>query len=54
MKNIIIAGNKHDLEDERAVSRMEIEEFCRSMNCDYVEISVLQNKGIDELMAKVI
>jgi len=47
MKNIVIAGNKHDLEDIREVSRMEIDEFCRTMGCDYVEISVLENENID-------
>ena len=50
MKNIIIAGNKHDLEKDRAISKLEIEEFCKSLGCEYVEISVLENKGIDELM----
>ena len=54
VKNIVIAGNKHDLEEKRQISRQEIEAFCKSMQCEYVEVSVLQNKGIDELMTKVI
>lgn len=41
VKNIVIAGNKHDLETERRISRQEIADFCKSMNCEYVEISVL-------------
>ena len=47
-------GNKHDLEDKRAISRLEIEEFCRTMGCIYVEVSVLENKGIDLLLENVI
>ncbi len=54
IKNIIIAGNKHDLEAERKVSRLEIDEFVSSMGCEYVEISVKENIGIDNLISKVI
>ena len=54
VKNIIIVGNKHDLEEKRAISRLEICQFCESLECEYVEISVLENKGIDDLMQKVI
>ena len=50
----MIAGNKHDLEQERKVSRMEITQFCESLGCDYVEVSVLEDRGIDGLLDKVI
>lgn len=50
----MIAGNKHDMEDQRDISRQEIQSFCESLDCDYVEISVRENKGIDELLAKVV
>lgn len=53
-KQIIIAGNKHDLEQNRRVSKMEIDQFCTSMGCDYVEISVLEDVGIDALLEKII
>ncbi len=33
---------------------MEIDQFCESMGCDYVEVSVLEDWGIDQLMNKVI
>ena len=33
---------------------MEIDQFCESMGCDYVEVSVLEDWGIEELMKKVI
>lgn len=52
-KQIVIAGNKHDLEEVRKVSRLEIKQFCESLNCDYVEVSVLEDKGIDTLLDKV-
>jgi GTPase SAR1 family protein len=54
LKNIIIVGNKHDLEDQRKISRLEISKFCESMECDYVEISVLENQGIEDLMTRVV
>lgn len=54
LKQIIIAGNKHDREDDRRVSRLEIKQFCESMECDYIEVSVLEDKGIDELLQMVI
>ncbi len=54
VKHIVIIGNKHDLEHKRAISRMEIKQFCDSLECDYVEVSVLENRGIDELMTMVI
>ena len=31
LKQIVIAGNKHDKEEERLVSRLEIKQFCESM-----------------------
>ncbi len=53
LKQIVIAGNKHDLEKERKVSKLEISQFCESMQCDFVEVSVLEDKGIDQLLEKV-
>ena len=50
LKQIVIAGNKHDLESKRKVSVLEIKQFCESMQCDYVEVSVLEDKGIDKLL----
>jgi len=41
------------MEHQRQVSRLEINKFCESMGCDLVEVSVLQNIGIDELFDKV-
>ena len=33
---------------------MEIKQFCDSLDCDYVEVSVLEDKGIDTLIEMVI
>ena len=33
IKNIIIAGNKHDLTEKREISEMEAEKFAESMEC---------------------
>ena len=54
MKNIIIVGNKYDLEAERKVSELEIRQFCESMSCVYVRCSVLSDAGIEELINTVI
>ena len=54
LKNIIIAANKIDLEENRAVSKLEISKFCESMQCDYMEVSVLNDTGIKELFDQVI
>ncbi|CDW88237.1 uncharacterized protein STYLEM_17355 [Stylonychia lemnae] len=54
IKNIIIVGNKHDLEELRAISRLEINQFCQSLNCEYLEISVNNDQGVDNLVNKVI
>ena len=54
IKNIIIAANKIDLEEKRQVSKLEIAKFCESMNCYFAEVSVLENKGIEELFDMVV
>ena len=54
VKNIIIVGNKYDLEQERKVSELEIRQFCESMNCLYVRCSVLSDSGIEQLIDTVI
>ena len=54
MKNIIIVGNKYDLEDQRRVSELEIRQFCESMSCMYVKCSVKSEEGIEELINTVI
>lgn len=53
-KNIIIVGNKYDLEDKRMVSELEISQFCESMNCYYVRCSVLNERGVEELITTII
>lgn len=54
MKNIIIVGNKYDLEEQRKVSELEIRQFCESMSCMYVKCSVKSEEGIEELINTVI
>ena len=47
-------GTKKDLEGERTVSALEIKQFCDSMQCIYLEISVFNNIGIEDLVHSVI
>ena len=54
VKNIVIVGNKYDLEDQRRVSEMEIKQFCDSMECAYVPCSVKDNTGLDALVTTII
>ena len=54
VKNIIIVGNKYDLEAERQVSELEIHQFCESMDCLYVPCSVKNDTGLDDLVTTVI
>ena len=54
VKNIIIVGNKYDLEGERRVSELEIRQFCESMDCLYIRCSVLNDTGVEELINTII
>ena len=36
------------------MSRLEIAKFCESMNCSYAEVSVLEDRGIEELFDLVV
>eukprot|EP00347_Sterkiella_histriomuscorum_P021682 403333129 len=54
IKNIVIIGNKHDLEQQRAISRLEIGQFCDSMECEFIEVSVLDDLGVEKLIERVI
>jgi len=42
------------LEEKRQVSKLEIKKFCDSMNCAFAEVSVLEDKGIEELFDLVV
>uniref|UniRef100_A0A7S3HZ72 Uncharacterized protein n=1 Tax=Favella ehrenbergii TaxID=182087 RepID=A0A7S3HZ72_9SPIT len=54
MKNIIIVGNKYDMEAKRQVSELEIRQFCESMDCLYVRCSVLSDEGVEALITTII
>ncbi|CAI2375778.1 unnamed protein product [Moneuplotes crassus] len=45
---ILLIGNKVDLEEEREVSTKEAQEFARQNSFPYIETSVLMNKNIQE------
>ena len=52
MKNILIVGNKHDL--ERAVTKNEIDLWCRDFEMEFIETSVFADSGIDHLIKRAI
>ncbi|CAP23489.2 Protein CBR-RAB-21 [Caenorhabditis briggsae] len=45
---ILIVGNKIDLDDERQVSRQEAESYAESEGALYMETSAQENRGISE------
>lgn len=47
--NLILVGNKIDLERERRVSKEEGEKFATSLDVPFFEVSAKDNKNIDEL-----
>lgn len=48
---IILIGNKLDLEEDREVSTVEAQQFAKENNFQYLETSVLMNSGIKEAFA---
>jgi len=46
--SVVIAGNKCDLEKQRAVSREQVEEYAKSVGAVHIETSAKQNKGVEE------
>lgn len=43
---IIIVGNKADLESNRVVSMKEINDYLKSQNCEYIEVSAKTGMNI--------
>lgn len=46
---VVIAGNKYDLKEARAVNREEIIEYCRLHHYDYIETSALSSYNVELL-----
>ena len=55
-ENIVImtCGNKSDLQDERAVSKEQGEEFAEEKDCLFLETSALENHNVEEAFMKVV
>ena len=51
--SIIIAGNKCDLEENRQVSREEVENFCRTNKINFLETSALKTINVKEIFLYV-
>ncbi|EMS17139.1 Ras family GTPase, putative [Entamoeba histolytica HM-3:IMSS] len=47
---ILIAGNKCDL-DDKVVKNEEVQEFCNTHGCDFLETSAKRNENIDQIFA---
>ena len=48
--NIILLGNKIDLENERVVSNEDVDKFCKENKLIHYDISIKSNKNINLLM----
>lgn len=46
--SVVIAGNKCDLEKQRAVDKQQVEEYAKKVGAVHIETSAKQNKGIEE------
>ena len=49
----LFVSNKIDQEASKNVSKFEIDEFVKNNNMEYIEISVLNGTGIEELCSKI-
>ena len=52
--NIVLVGNKIDLENERNVKIEEVENYCKEKKLIYYEISIKTNKNINIMMNKLL
>ena len=50
---IILVGNKKDLENKREVSYSDGEKLAKSYGIDFYEVSALNNDGIDKIFHKI-
>ncbi|EAY10684.1 small GTP-binding protein, putative [Trichomonas vaginalis G3] len=50
---IIVVGSKADLHETRLVPSQQAENFAKSINVDYFEVSALSGAGIEELMLSI-
>lgn len=51
---MVIIGNKADLRNERTVSTKEAEEYCRGVNCPYLETSAKTGNNVAESFHEVV
>lgn len=51
---MVIIGNKADLRSERTVSTLEAEEYCRGVNCPYLETSAKTGHNVAESFHEVV
>ncbi|EKE37762.1 Ras family GTPase [Entamoeba nuttalli P19] len=47
---ILVAGNKCDL-DDKVVKNEEVQEFCNTHGCDFLETSAKRNENINEIFS---
>ncbi|CAF2813844.1 unnamed protein product [Rotaria sp. Silwood2] len=46
--DMILIGNKSDLDDERVISKIRARDFAKEYNIQYIETSALKNINVDE------
>lgn len=51
---MVIIGNKSDLRSERTVTTKEAEEYCRGVNCPYLETSAKTGNNVAESFHEVV
>ena len=52
--SVILVGNKCDLEDSRKISKEQLEEKAKYLNCPFFETSALSRENIDQIFMELI
>lgn len=50
---LLLVCNKIDIEDQRSVSKIDIEQFARSRGIEYIETSAKNNQNVEETFNKL-
>lgn len=50
----IVVGNKCDLRDERKILHVDAYEYCKELNCDYLETSAYTGEGVENAFQAIL
>ena len=50
---LLLLGNKNDLEEERQVKKSDIEELCKARGIEYMEVSAKSGENVGKAFEKM-